>query len=80
MVNHPNRSVNKRICLYRDDPAFNAEISASEGFPWHCDIWEKTGEWPLFATAWGKTRTEAMSKANSIVQQCSRELWTEVGA
>ncbi len=65
------RLVNQVVHLYRDEPIFNGEVSAQTGFPWHCDIWEKTGDWPLFATAWGKTRTEAMSKANSIVQACN---------
>ena len=71
-------SVNQAISLYRDDPVFNPEVSARDGFPWRCDIWEKTGDWPLFATAWGKNRTEALSKANSIIQACTIERWTDL--
>lgn len=58
------RFINHMIKLRRDDPIFDETISAANGFPWRCDIWEERGSWPLFATAWGKTRTEAMSKAN----------------
>lgn len=72
------RMVNQAVPLYRDDPVFDQEISAATGFPWRCDIWEKTGAWPLFATAWGKTRLEAMSKANTILQACSVERWTNL--
>lgn len=73
-----SRSVNQAISLYRDEPTFNQEISAQTGFPWRCDIWERTGSWPLFATTWGKTRLEAMSKANSILQACAVERWTDL--
>ena len=70
--------VNQAIPLYRDDPVFNSEISAATGFPWRCDIWQKTVEWPLFATTWGKTNLEARAKANSVIQACAVERWTDL--
>ena len=72
------RMVNQAIDLYRDDPVFDNEISAATGFPWRCDIWQKTGDWPLFATTWGKTALEARAKANSIVQACAVTRWTDL--
>lgn len=73
-----SRIVNQAISLYRDEPTFDSEIHHSLGFPWKCDIWEKTGDWPLFATAWGKTAFEARAKANSIIQACAVNRFTEL--
>ena len=70
--------VNQAIQLYRDDPIFDSEVHPQTGFPWRCDIWQKTGTWPLFATAWGKTSLEARAKANSIIQACALDRWTEL--
>lgn len=61
--------VNQALPLYRHDPEFDGE-------KWRCNIWEY--DQPLFATTWGKTRTEAMSKANSIIEACGRASWKEL--
>lgn len=64
-----------KLKLRRDEPIQDLEILASgQGFPWRCDVWEETeadDKWPLFATDWGRSRLEAMAKANSIVQLVS---------
>lgn len=68
--------VNQAIKLRRDEPVNNPE----DMMTWRCDIWEDTeiSSWPLFATAWGHTRTEAMSKANSIIAACAVERVSEI--
>ncbi len=68
--------VNQAINLRRDEPVNNPD----DHMNWRCDIWEADSvrSWPLFATAWGHTRTEAIAKANSIVAACGRNYETEI--
>lgn len=66
-------TITVKLTLRRDEPLHDSDITAPKAFPWRCDVWEETDadEWPLFATAWGRSRLEAMAKANSIVQLVS---------
>ena len=68
--------VNQALKLRRDEPVNNPE----DAMNWRCDIWEEDSvrSWPLFATAWGHSRTEAMSKANSIIAACAINRETEI--
>ncbi len=69
-------TINQAIKLWHDEPINNPE----DAMNWHCDIWEAESvrSWPLFATAWGHTRTEAMSKANSIIAACGLDRHSEI--
>jgi hypothetical protein len=69
------------IKLRRDEPIFD-ENSIVRDFPWRCDIWEMDGisPWCLFATAWGTSRIEAVSKANSIIRSCAGDLDAQYNA